>query len=66
MDFYLQSFKKNVSIKEVPNNVILVVELKEMIEENGQIILRLEYDGKILNQFRIRRKYVRKRWIIKN
>ena len=48
--------------------------LKHINEENFDIAEKIttdkdfpkEYDGKILNQFRIRRKYVRKRWIIKN
>ena len=42
----------------VPANGDFKVTLKTL-RENNKIILRLEYDGKILNEFKIRRKYVK-------
>ena len=59
MDVDLKTFTQNVDIKDKTNKVIISIELKEMLRQNNKIILRLEYDSKILNEFIIRRKYVK-------
>lgn len=66
MDDELLYFTKNVLIEE-KDEVAIAIELKNMLIENGKIIVLLQIDGKTIAKFTIRRRnYDNKGWIKTN
>lgn len=57
MDHDLSNFMENVfMVNAKQNEVTIELELKELIEENEQVIIQLKYDGEIMKEIILKRR----------
>lgn len=57
MDHDLSNFMENVFMVDAKQNEVTIeLELKELIEENDKIIIKLKYDGKTMKEIILKRR----------